>query len=176
MCGVYFIAGIYGTGKTTVGKELAKRVGISCYEASELIKKHNGEEYNAIKYVKDINRNQDILVEEITKILKNEKIIILTGHFAIFNKNREVESISSSVFKQLGLIAIILLESDIEKIMMHLCERDNKNYTRSELNILAEEERKLCIEFAKQTNTRILIHKMNYKNDVEELEMFLKNN
>lgn len=171
MQGVYFIAGIYGTGKTTLGKELSPQLGIPYYEASELIKKHSGEKYGATKHVKDIKRNQNILAEQVSEILKIEKTIILAGHFVIFDKNRNFEAIPSDIFEQLDIIMVILLEANTEKIIMHLRNRDSKNYTQDELSTLAKEEKRLCLEFTKNTNVPLLIHKMNYKNDSELLKL-----
>lgn len=169
MQGVYFIAGIYGTGKTTVGRQLSKQFGISFYEASELIKKHNGEEYGAVKYVKDVNRNQEILIEEVSKTLRQEKAIILAGHFAIFTKERLVEVIPEKAFQQLGLTSIILLETSIDRAMRHLKGRDDKNYTVDELRALAAEEKNNCLRAVKNTGAKLIIHQMNYVNDADVL-------
>ncbi len=169
MQGVYFIAGIYGTGKTTVGRQLSQQLGISFYEASELIRIHNGEEYGAVKHVKDVNRNQEILIEEITKILRKEKAIILAGHFAIFTKERLVEVIPDRVFSQLGLTSIILLETGVEKAIKHLKGRDDKNYSEHELSALAAAEKDCCLKAVRDTGAKLIIHKMNYVNDADVL-------
>lgn len=173
MRGVYFIAGIYGIGKSTVAKEVANMLGISYYEASALIKKQSGEEYGAKKHVRDVNHNQDILAEEVSRILENESSIILTGHFAIFTKERNVESIPISVFEKLGLATIILLETDIESAIKHLEGRDNKQYTYIELDSLAQQEKQLCINVAKQTKTQLFIHQMDYINDADIIQKFI---
>lgn len=170
MQGVYFIAGIYGIGKTTLGRQLSQQFGISFYEASELIKKHNGEEYGAIKHVKNVNRNQEILIEEVSKILKQEKAIILAGHFAIFTKERLVEVIPEKVFQQLNLTSIILLETSVNHAMRHLKGRDNKNYTAEELSTLAAEEKRYCLRAVKKTGAKLIIHQMNYVNDVDVIK------
>lgn len=141
---VHFIAGIYGTGKTTVCKQVSGKLGIPFYEASELIKKRNGEQYGVIKHVKNINANQDILAGEITRIIEDESEIILAGHFAIFDKDHVVKEIPTSVFSELCLSEIILLQADIGKIVKNLNQRDGKKYLPGELELLAEAEQRLA--------------------------------
>jgi adenylate kinase len=171
---VIFISGIYGTGKTTVGRELARRLGVSCYEASELITAKSGEAYGATKHVSDASRNQDILAEQVDELLKTQEAIILTGHFAIFNKARQVEAIPNGVFGKLRLAVIILLEADTGKAAEHLKGRDGKSYTQVELAALQEAECRFAGEVAKREGIPLYTRQMDYQNDANEIEQYIR--
>ena len=60
--GIYFFAGIYGVGKSTLCQKLSQITSIPFYSAGDLISEINGEIYGASKAVKDKNKNQDILI------------------------------------------------------------------------------------------------------------------
>lgn len=96
--GTIFIAGSYGVGKSTLCEKLSHKVGIPFYSAGDIISRVNGEAYGANKAVSDKSGNQEILSEEINKILKIHPNILLAGHFCIFNKSNQVEHLSTEVF------------------------------------------------------------------------------
>lgn len=56
-----FIAGVYGTGKSTVCSALSKELCIPAFSAGDLISSINGEQYGANKTVSDKNNNQVLL-------------------------------------------------------------------------------------------------------------------
>lgn len=59
---IIFVAGVYGVGKTTLCEALSKKDEIHTYSSSDLISKNNNEKYGDNKYVKDSNKNQEILI------------------------------------------------------------------------------------------------------------------
>ena len=52
-----FIAGVYGTGKSTICSALAERLHIPAFSAGDLISVINGEQYGANKAVADKDNN-----------------------------------------------------------------------------------------------------------------------
>ena len=78
---IIFIAGSYGVGKTTLCNQISKVMKIPSYSASDLISKQNNEQYGENKYVMDSKANQDILVNQVSKIQDN--VFIVNGHFCL---------------------------------------------------------------------------------------------
>ena len=169
MDGVIFLAGIYGTGKTTLGNELSVRLGLPCFQASELITERNGEKYGATKHVKDVKNNQDILAEAVADLRKKHEAFIMTGHFAIFDKAHKVAEIPQEVFGRLGLSAIVLLETTTEKVIQHIRGRDGKEYTAAEIDTLSQAERRLAKQAAERVGIPLHIRQMDFVNDGTEI-------
>lgn len=111
-----FIAGVYGTGKSTLCSALSKRLGIPAFSAGDLISAFNGEQYGANKAVADKNNNQVLLTERLQELNRENERIILAGHFCIFNCTNGVEVLPEPVYPALKISRIILLEVDVQKI------------------------------------------------------------
>ena len=147
--GVIFVAGIYGVGKTTLCNELSLVLGIPHFSASELISTYNGEIYGANKSVNSVNNNQDILVEQVKRLLKNYDTIILSGHFVIITQGK-ICCVPQNTFTNLSLSKILLLEADCNRIIQNLVKRDNKIYDDKIIKELCLNERQLAMEVAER--------------------------
>ena len=108
MDGVFFIAGVYGVGKSTLCEKLSKKLRIPFYSSGDLISKDNGELYGANKVVKDKNKNQNILADAVRQIFLAYPSILLAGHFCIFNKKNR-----SRYFTRRCLLAIEYSENNL---------------------------------------------------------------
>lgn len=135
-----FIAGVYGTGKSTMCSALSKELHIPAFSASDLISSFNGEQYGANKTVSDKNNNQVLLSERVHQLSKEYGNIILAGHFCIFNTNNEVDILPESVYPTLNISQIILLESDVQKIVSNLRNRDGRIYSEKSVSILVKKK------------------------------------
>ncbi len=145
-----FIAGIYGTGKSTICSALSKRFHIPSFSAGDLISAINGEQYGANKAVADKDSNQVLLAERVQELNHENKQIILAGHFCIFNAHNEVEILPESVYSALNIAQIILLEADIQNIVLNLRRRDGKDYSEKSVTALMEREREQSERISKQ--------------------------
>jgi adenylate kinase len=164
----YFFAGTYGVGKSTVCRTISQLTGIPEFSASAIISSINGELYGSNKVVNDKQRNQSVLAKGVEEILQKEKEIILSGHFCIFDKNDNVEYIPEQVYTQLHIDKIILLEADTEKVISHLSERDDKQYSTKSIYLLQKSERTRARLTAIAIGKPILIHKMRFdESDVQ---------
>lgn len=171
----YFFAGAYGVGKSTLCETIAQITGIPEFSSSDIISGVNGEQYGANKFVNDKDLNQNILANRVNEILLQEKEIILSGHFCIFNKNCEVEELPEQVFSNLHIKKIILLEADIEKVLFHLGRRDNKQYSIKSINLLQQKEKDYAQQIALSINKPLLVHKMAFDDsDVLHIIRFIK--
>ena len=78
-----FVAGIYGTGKSTLCSALSERLRIPAFSAGDLISAVNSERYGANKAVADKDNNQVLLAKRVRELGQEHEQIILAGHFCI---------------------------------------------------------------------------------------------
>ena len=157
-----FIAGVYGTGKSTVCSALSKELCIPAFSAGDLISSINGEQYGANKTVSDKNNNQVLLSGRVHQLSKEYGNIILAGHFCIFDSNDEVDILPESVFPTLNISQIILLESDVQTIVSNLRHRDRKSYSDKSVSLLIKKEHEQSERVAKRLNCPLSIYQMTF--------------
>ena len=175
MNGVYFIAGVYGVGKSTLCKKISTHLGIPFYSSGDLISNVNGELYGANKVVKDKAQNQNILVSAVNQLYLRYPTILLAGHFCIFDKNTKVDILPEDVFAQLKILKIILLEADEEIIIDHLSKRDNKFYSKEQIIKIQSTERSQALKIASEIEIPIVIHQMKFDDcDIDEILIKIK--
>lgn len=160
-----FIAGVYGTGKSTLCSALSERLHIPAYSAGDLISAVNGERYGANKAVADKDNNQVLLSECVGELNQEYEQIILAGHFCIFNSNNGVEVLSESVYHALNITRIVLLEADTQTIIDHLKRRDGKNYSKESVTALSDKEREQSERIAAQLKCPLDIYKMAFTDE-----------
>lgn len=157
-----FIAGIYGTGKSTICSALSKKFYIPSFSAGDLISAINGEQYGVNKAVADKDSNQVLLAERVQELNRKNRQIILAGHFCIFNAHNEVEILPESVYSALNIAQIILLEADIQNIVLNLRRRDGKDYSEKSVTALMEREREQSERISKQLKCSLYTYKMSF--------------
>lgn len=157
-----FIAGVYGTGKSTMGSALSERLHIPAFSASDLISAVNGEQYGANKAVADKDGNQVLLADRVQELNHENGRIILAGHFCIFNADNGVEVLPESVYSALNVTRIVLLEADIQTIVANLRYRDGKDYSEESVSMLIEKEREQSKRISKQLKCPLDIYKMTF--------------
>lgn len=157
-----FIAGVYGTGKSTLCSTLSERLHIPAFSAGDLISAINGEQYGANKVVVDKDNNQVLLTERVRELNRENKQIILAGHFCIFNAYNDVEVLSESVYSALNITQIVLLESDIQTIVANLRRRDGKDYAKKNVSTLIEKERKQSERISMLLKCPLNVYKMTF--------------
>lgn len=160
--GVYFLAGIYGVGKSTLGDELSRQMNMPFFSAGDLISEVNGEIYGANKVVADKDKNQNILAQRVSRLFKNYPEILLAGHFCIVNSKGKVDPLPESVFGELGIEKIILLEADTAQIADHLSCRDGKQYPVELIEQMAATEREMAYNIAARLPCTVVQHHMTY--------------
>ena len=157
-----FIAGVYGTGKSTMCSALSERLHIPAFSSGDLISSINGERYGANKTVTDKEYNQVLLAERVSELNRENERIILAGHFCIFNTDNHVDVLPESVYFALNITRIILLESDIHNIIAHLRYRDGKEFSEKSISTLIEKEREQSERISKRLNCPLEIYKMTF--------------
>ena len=174
--GIYFFAGIYGVGKSTLCQKLSQITSIPFYSASDLISEINGEIYGVNKAVKDKNKNQDILISAINHKLETVPSLILAGHFCIFDKEQNVVALPEFVFKDLHILQVVLLEAPIDRISSNIRNRDAKDYSPDALMTIKETEHNQACKIAGKLRVPFLVHEMQFdSSDTESVAQFLTN-
>lgn len=173
--GLYFIAGVYGVGKSTLCEKISTILDIPFYSSGDLISNINGETYGANKTVKDKAQNQIILVSAVNQLYLRYPAMLLVGHFCIFDKNTKVDILPEDVFAQLKILKIILLEAEEEIIINHLSKRDNKFYSKEQIVELQSIERIQALKIASKLEIPIVIHQMKFDDcDIDEILIKIK--
>ena len=169
-----FIAGVYGTGKSTMCSALSKMLHIPAFSAGDLISSINGEKYGANKAVTDKDGNQALLVERIQQLFKKYERIILAGHFCIFNANAGIEILPESVYHALSISQIILLETNSQTIISNLRRRDGMDYSQKSISKLIEKEREQSERISEQLNCPLSIYQMMFTGqDVKQIALLI---
>jgi adenylate kinase len=158
----FFVAGVYGVGKSTLCGKISSTLNIPNYSAGDLISNVNGEKYGVNKIVKDKLHNQDILSTSVQDILQSNENIILAGHFCIFDKTSAVDVLPESVFLNLSINKIILLEADINRILENLCARDNKIYFKESIALLQKAEKLQAENISQELKVPLYCHYMKF--------------
>lgn len=123
-----FIAGIHGVGKTTMCQAYSEKHPCVHKSASQLIKEAKATAIEAnSKQVKDIDGNQQILIESVNKIRQSGNDLLLDGHFAILNSENKPIALETNVFSDLGINAVIVISDDPDSITKRLESRDDKS-------------------------------------------------
>ena len=173
--GTIFIAGIYGVGKSTLCQQLSKELNIPAYSAGDLISAINGEQYGPNKVVADKANNQAILALQVKKILTANPQILLAGHFCIFDKNNNVDYLLKTIFLDLKIESILILEAAIPIIIENLSARDRKRYTQQQILGLQNAEREKALEISNGLGCKINIHNMLFDGtDVQQCMSYIK--
>ncbi len=134
-----FIAGIHGVGKSTLCAKFARGANIYTSSASEIIKQHESLVSDDNKMVMNIDANQSALLRGLEKLRIQHQLILLDGHFMLINSHGELVRIQDTIFRDMGLSAIVILTNNIDLIIERLYDRDGKTYDK----VLLEEMQKL---------------------------------
>ena len=158
--GTIFVAGIYGVGKSTLCNNLSKELGIPEYSAGDLISSVNGEQYGANKAVTDKTSNQVILALQVQRLLEITPKILLAGHFCIFDRDNNIDYLPESVFPDLKIEKILLLNAPISTILTNLSLRDKKIYTKQQIKSLRKAEEQRAKEISHKIGCKLYLHNM----------------
>lgn len=164
---IIFISGIHGSGKTTLGQKLSRELQLPFDSASSIIKKMTEQNWDNEKRVKDIDKNQNILLDGLEKLYSQVKTIILDGHCTLLNKEKRITYLPLETFQNLNLSCIIICTTSLEKIIDRLKERDGNSFIDvSTLDNFQEAE----IKHANKISNELGIPIINIDTNKEKLE------
>ena len=142
---IIFIGGIHAVGKTFFTNfAIADNPQLKLLSCSEVLKWKDPTE----KEVDNVAANQDLLIENLQKIVDIDKPYLLDGHFCLMNKNGEIEQVPSHIFRSINPVFIVLLYENIDIVAKRLFERDGKKYDQKLLEQLSNAEREWAMKIA----------------------------
>lgn len=124
---VIFVCGVHGAGKTTFCQKLAKELNVPHFSASALIKEKSAQAISdeaGDKRVKNIDDNQTLLIAAVREKTALHDKIILDGHTTIIDKSGCYQRLPETVFRDLGITAMVLLQVPAPEIARRLSLRD----------------------------------------------------
>lgn len=121
-----FVAGVHGVGKSYLCEKYAQVCDVLHESASSLIRKEKSQlNWSADKKVADVDDNQIALVSAVRRISEQGRALLLDGHFVLIDPNSEFIRLPSSVFKDLAITGVVLIEGSPEAISSRLQNRDS---------------------------------------------------
>lgn len=161
------LIGIHGSGKTSFANNLKLKYGIEYFTASSLINEKKVLMYAGNKRIKDIDNNQEILIESVDNKKRYYKNFILDGHCCLINEQGNIERIKEDYIKRLNPSRIIIIYDDIENIQNRLQKRDDVNENFDLLEILSAEERAYAAELGKKM--KIPVNEIKFSYNLEDM-------
>ena len=150
-----FISGVHGVGKSKFCQTLDSIINADSVSASDIIKESNQLRKN--KTVDDIDNNQDLLVEGLTRLETNKCYLLLDGHFCLLQEDYRIENVPISTFQDIRLIGIILLKCDPGIICKRIIQRDNQESWNAEfIRKFQDQETARAFEVAKKLKIPIV--------------------
>ncbi len=119
---IVFVGGVHGVGKTYFCENLVGRFDIEHVTASSLIGRHI--KHSPSKTVSDIEKNQLILAEELSRYHTERRTILLDGHFCLLDSRSDVQDVPLETFKAMSPYAFVVLTGEPALISARLSNRD----------------------------------------------------
>lgn len=121
-----FVAGVHEVGKSFLCQQYANDFSVTYESASGLIRKERAQvDWSTDKKVGNINGNQIALRAAVQRIINAGQSLLLDGHFVLINDKSEFVALESSVFQDIGITGVVILEADAEVIASRLAARDS---------------------------------------------------
>ncbi|WP_287029593.1 ATP-binding protein [Pseudomonas sp. UBA6310] len=145
-----FVAGVHGVGKSYLCEKYAQTHDVLHESASGLIRKEKDQlNWSADKKVANVDDNQVALASAVHRISEQGHLLLLDGHFVLIDPYSEFIRLPPSVFKDLVITGVVLIEVSPKIISSRLKSRDS---TQSAVDIVKfieaerEQARLVCKE------------------------------
>lgn len=147
-----FVAGVHGVGKSFLCQRYADEFSVAYESASGLIRKERAlADWSVDKKVKNVDENQLALKSAVKRIIKGGQPLILDGHFVLINAASDFVKLESSVFQDIEITGVVVLEADVNTIQSRLAARDSAK-SAVDIGVFLEHERaqarKVCQELS----------------------------
>lgn len=166
---IFFVAGVHGVGKGTLCNRLISLSQIDHVAASDLIRKRK--ELNKRKGVNDLLDNQELLIQELNEFKSINKILLLDGHFCLFNSEMKIINIPIEFYKKINISKILLIVSKSEIIYQRILSRDKDESGLNLTHISALQ--KAEIEYAEFVSSylKIPLIVINHDNHLTDIQL-----
>jgi adenylate kinase len=136
-----FVAGVHGVGKSFLCQRYVNDCSVVYESASGLIRKERAQvHWSTDKKVAHIDDNQIALRTAVQRIITTGQSLLLDGHFVLINDKSEFVALEPSVFQDIGITGVVLLEADAGVIASRLAARDSSR-SAVDIGLFLERER-----------------------------------
>ena len=147
-----FVGGVHGVGKGCFFDMLREYIICEYVSASSLLHWATVD-----KTVNDIEANQNFLASELPKAIQADKVFMIDGHYALWNKVGGVERVSQKLFDACSPNFLICITADPATIAQRLRERDRIDYDAEQINSLQTVEIANAKDISKRLNVPLFI-------------------
>ncbi len=146
---ILLVGGVHGVGKSTLCAKVCSQVDGEHLVAGELIRTECKLPITVDKRVESVDRNQDVLVRALARVLLPGHRYLLDGHFALLTSNGLISDIPLETFEGISPISAVLIRDDPAAIAKRMKERDGRIYDETLIASLQEREfihgEKVCV-------------------------------
>ncbi|ALL23630.1 ATP-binding protein [Bacillus tropicus] len=167
-----FLSGIHGVGKSTLATELEKVMDIKTFSVSELIRKSGKDIDTVTKNTEHISSNQELWKVEINKLNIGDSKLLLDGHFCLLDKDKKINPLPFTTFKDTHMTKIICIEGEPQIIRERLLNRDNNEYSIALLEEFQKCELEQATRYSCENDISLFIY--NETQPFSELIKFIK--
>ena len=165
---IFFVAGVHGTGKTTLCSAVKKHLKIPHYSCSAIINEQRNIKSDRSKIATNIDENQSPLTHYIQYVI-NEAAITLDGHFSLFTSSYQPYTIGYDVFDSMNINSILLLTCDPDVIVDRIFKRDLKPHPVDKIAELQNIERSRVESYCRERNIHLTEIDTTYGYDIEPI-------
>ncbi|HIB8180665.1 TPA: ATP-binding protein [Elizabethkingia anophelis] len=166
MKNIIFVGGVHGVGKGKICSELKLKTKLIHLTASEVLKWRDISDKNN-KLVENISRTQDLLVDNLRKIIKENNTYLLDGHYCLFDKNGNINRIPFKTFELLNPLKLIFIYEDSKIIRERLENRDRVKYNIEKIDFFQNMEKQYSYELSKIMKIPLIeIQSSNYNQEI----------
>lgn len=162
--GCIFVGGVHGSGKTELCKKIQEKIDCVYLSASQLLKWSKKE-----KIVENVQENQGILKELLKKEMQDDKLYLIDGHFALWNKEYKCEKVPLTFFEDLNIKCNLLVVENGDVIGQRLCNRNGINVSPEIIESISSLEKKHSKFIAEKLGVKFFQVNTSNKNQVNRL-------
>lgn len=130
-----FLGGVHGSGKGHFSDLMRQYIFYDHIKASSLLNWLTKD-----KTVENVEANQDLLATLLPDAIKGDKIYLIDGHYALWNKRGGIDKVSSTVFEACKPNVLLCMIGNPALIADRLSKRDTIHYTTEQIAALQSEE------------------------------------
>lgn len=140
------LSGVHGVGKGFFLEKISEEIiGYNIYSASALIEKYKPSTDAGYKKVRNVKKNQDILIKAIKEIkMGDENGFILDGHLCIFDGEENAVRIPENFFYETQIEGIVLLQDRPNAILGRINARDGQEISAQSIEKIQQEEQRFA--------------------------------
>lgn len=165
MRNIIFIGGVYGAGKNFLLESIKLDIPFIHLTASKVLKWKEISDNPDKKLVHSITNTQDILVENLKKIVKDGQNYLLDGHFTLLNKLGEIEKVPMDTFMQIAPKVLIVKTSAPDIILQRLKNRDNQIWDLDKILNMQKQE----LEYAQLMSIKLKVPFYQLEDNQEDI-------